>query len=277
MFSCLPPDNGCEWADLREFVSRFNKLRGKAYYKSACLDKERRNTKEPEVLLEAPGEDPIVIERKSIVWPPGNEYLADHHKSHQLLDDFVRRLNQRDNPFTEFPYRLTVKARDLKGKGQREVARFAEEIADVVLSNPANAKSARGIGRPDPIPWRFRALSPHERDETIPSTGIGIEVWGDGMSETRDIPYRIEEEKSGYAKEFNRWADNAAEKFAQYAHCRKLLLVQFFGDSSLWMGDEEIVEIIKAADLPKMIDEVWVARQDWVSLNDYEIAWEHIR
>ena len=97
------------------------------------------------------------------------------------------------------------------------------------------------------------------------------------MSETRDIPYRIEEEKSGYAKEFNRWADNAAEKFAQYAHCRKLLLVQFFGDSSLWMGDEEIVEIIKAADLPKMIDEVWVARQDWVSLNDYEIAWEHIR
>ena len=136
MFSCLPPDNGCEWADLREFVSRFNKLRGKAYYRSACLDKERRNTKEPEVLLEAPGEDPIVIERKSIVWPPGNEYLADHHKSHQLLDDFVRRLNQRDNPFTEFPYQLTVKARDLKGKGQREVARFAEEIADVVLSNP---------------------------------------------------------------------------------------------------------------------------------------------
>ena len=274
MFSCLPPDTICEWASLRDFVGHYNSLRGTAYRRTACLDVEKGNTKEPEVLLEAQGEIPIVIERKSIVWPPGREYLADHHKSHQLLADFVRRLNLRDNPFTESPYQLTVKARDLKGKGQRQVARYAAELADMVLSNPTNAKSERGIANSDPIKWCFRALSPDEIDETIPGTGIGIEVWEDELSESGDNRIRIEE---GYAKEFNRWTENAAEKFAQYAHCRKLFLVQFFGDSSAWLGDQEIVEMIEAAHLPKMIDEVWVARQEWVSLNDYEIAWEHIR
>ena len=277
MFSCLPPDHRCEWVNLRDFVSHYNKIRGKAYRRTVCLEIERRNTKEPEVLLEAPGEVPIVIERKSIVWPSGNEYLADHHKSHQLLDDFVRRLNQRDNPFTESPYQLTVKAGDLKGKRRKEVAGFAEEIADMVLSNPAKTKSAGGIGSTDPIPWRFCALSPRERDETIPDSGIGIEVREEGFSEPCNIRKSLEEEKSGYAKELERWADNAAQKFALYAHCRKLFLVQFFGDSSGWLGDEEIVEIIESAHLPEMIDEVWVARQDWISLDDYRIAWEHIR
>ena len=274
VFSCLPPDTSCEWASLRDFVGHYNGLHGTAYRRTACLDVEERNTKKPEVLLEAQGEIPIVIERKSIVWPPGREYLADHHKSHQLLADLVRRLNLRDNPFTGSPHQLTVKARDLKGKSQKQVARFAEEIADMVLSNPANAKSACGIASADPIKWRFRALSPDERDEIVPDTGIGIEVLEDELSGSGDNHIGI---KEGYAKEFNRWAENAAEKFAQYDDCRKLFLVQFFGESSVWLGDQEIVEIIESAHLPKMIDEVWVARQEWVSLNDFEIAWEHIR
>ena len=158
------------------------------------------------------------------------------------------------------------------------MARFAAEIADVVLSNPANAKTTRGVGNQNPVPWHFRALSAQERDETVPETGIGIEVLEEEkLSESSDIRKRIEEEKSGYAKEFERWANSAAEKFAQYAHCRKLFLVQFFGDSSVWLGGEEIVEIIKSAHLPELIDAIWVARQDWVSLDDYEVAWDHIR
>ena len=102
-------------------------------------------------MLKACGESSIVIERKSIVWPPGNEYLADHHKSHQLLEDFVRRLKQRGNPFAESAYQLVVNDRDLKGKGKKEVTRIAEQIADVVWSNEPNVKSQSGIGKRDPI------------------------------------------------------------------------------------------------------------------------------
>ena len=229
-------------------------------------------------MLEAPDEVPIVIERKSIVWPPGNEYLADHHKSHQLLDDFVGRLRELGHPFTESLYQLSVRDRDLKGRSQREVAKFAGEIADSVLSDPVNAKTTRGVGQRNPIPWNFRALSTHERDETAPETGIGIQIWEeDDLSEPFDIRNRMEEQKSGYASELERWASDAAEKFARYSHCRKLFLVQFFGDSSVWLEDEKIVEIVRTSPLPEIIDEVWVARQDWVSLDEYEVVWEQIR
>ena len=278
IFSCFPPDQGCEWVNLRSFVDCYNKLRGKSYRRSACLEVERRNTKEPEVLLEANGEVPIVIERKSIVWPPGNEYFADHHKEHYLLNHFVSRLKQLGNPFTDAPYQLAVEARDLKSKKKREVTRFAGRIADIVLSHQANAKSQHGIGGRAPIPWRFRTLSPLERDETVPETGIGLKVVAEEEPpEPTELLQRIEEKKSGYSKEFERWANDAAKKFVHYAHCQKLFLVQFFGDSSIWLQDEDIVGIIKSAHLPETIDEVWLAQQDWISQDDYEITWEYVR
>ena len=78
-------------------------------------------------------------------------------------------------------------------------------------------------------------------------------------------------------KEFERQATSAADKFAQYADCRKLFLVQFFGDTFGGVGDKEITEMVKSACLPEVIDEVWVARLEWVGLNESEILWEQIR
>ena len=277
IFTCFPPQEKCEWFHLREFVDRYNSSRGKAYTLTACLDVEGRSDKEPELLLNAPGETPIVIERKSVVWPR-EEYFADHRNEHDLHDLFVDRIRSLGDPFTDSVYQLTVNARSLRGKRKRDVERLAEQIADIVLSDHDTAKSPRGIGSREPIPWRFRPLSRGERDESVPETGIGLVVWEEPEpSEPSEIRQRIETAKAGYASEFERSAQAAAEKFVKYSHCQKLLLVQFCGDGSGWLQDEDIVEIIKSAPLPQMIDQVWLACPEWVSDYDHEVTWEHVR
>ena len=81
--------------------------------------------------------------------------------------------------------------------------------------------------------------------------------------------------KSGYTQEFQRSAMAAAEKFKKYSHCQTLLLVQFCGQGVL--GDEDIGAIVESAQLPEVIDQVWVARKEWVNAWDYQIAWEPAR
>ena len=278
IFSCFPSGTKCEWADLRSFVVEcLATSPEKTFTRIVCLDVVNRNEKEPELLLEAPGETrSIVIERKSIVWPP--KYLSDHRNEHQLwycVQDLI--IDQ----FSDSVYQLTVWEESLVGRNAREVRKLSEQIAHVIQTNTPGAKSERGIGSQKPIPWRFRPLSRYEKDETVPDIGIGILVRGESigmMSEKpSDIDQRIQELKAGYAKSFEKAAQDAAEKFEKYADCLKILLVQFFGNNSLLLEDEDITETIESADLPDLIDQVWLAEQEWVNLYDYKIAWKRVR
>ena len=283
IFSCHIPVGPCEWQHLRGFVSHFNATHGKSYSRSACLDVGSRNRKEPEVLLEAPGETPIVIERKFVAWP--SDYLANHGNEH-IFDDLI--LARLSDKFSDSAYRLAVHERDLKGKKKREVEKIAKQIADIVLVNLNQAKSPRGIGGSEPIHWSLRPLDPRERYENAPEVGLEIDTWGEpegmiggGIQKPDEIRNeflrRQAEAKSGYTQEFERAANNAAPKFAAYAHCLKLLLVQFYGSSSLLVMDEDIIEVVQSARLPGVIDQVWVAQDDWITPDDYEVAWQRVR
>ena len=267
IFPCSPTQEKCEWAHLRGFVDHYNSAYGKAYTRSECLDVERRNTKQPELLLEAPGEIPIVLEHKSVIWPP--KHMSDHSNEDYLWNRICQQLGDQ---FKDSLYKLIVNAESLKGKRKREVEGFAEQIAQVVLSDETKAKSQRGIGDQKPIPWCFLPLLAHERDEIVPETGIGLEV-----RLPPEIFQSVGIAKSGYTKEFERLAKDTAEKFAEYADCLKLLLVQFYGDSSFILGEEDVIEIIRSVQLPEVIDQVWLAQPDWVSEYEYEVAWKHVR
>ena len=277
IFSCFPPQENCEWYHLKDFVGRYNNSQGTTYTLKACLDVEGRSEKEPELLLEAPGEIPIVIERKTVVWPR-EEYFSDHRNEHDLLDLFLYKVRSLGSPFTDSAYQLTVNTSSLKGKKKRDVERFAELIAGMVSSNSVTAKSPHGIGSREPISWHFRPLAPGEIDENVPKTGIGLVVREEaGTFEPSEVRKRIKVAKAGYATEFERTARAAAPKFANYAHCHKLLLVQFCGNDSDWLQDEDIVGIITAAQLPAVIDQVWLAYPEWISEYDHEVTWKYIR
>ena len=276
VFPCLPSQNKCEWADLKDFVADYNRARNKDYRLAACLDRENSGSKEPEVLLETTSGEYMVIERKSIVWPSGNSTMAEHNREHELFDRFVHRLESSGHTFKDGLYVLTVWERDLKDLKWKGVVEVAEQIACAVLANRfESGPLLGGISWRKPIRWEFRVVGPGERTDDAPEVGWGYTVNLD--SRPLESSAEIEEMTKGYTREFERQATAAKEKFTKYAHCRKLFLVQFFGDGSFWLEDEEAADIVRSAELPEVIDEVWMARQEWVALDEYEIVWDRVR
>ena len=274
VFCCFPAGSKCEWDHLKDFVAQYNEANDKAYTRTACLDVGERQTKQPELLLEADGETPIVIEHKSIVWPPA--YFSDHDNEH-LLGKLVA--SSVGDLFRDSVYEFEFLEKSLKSKRKRQVEEFAGQIACILRSNEVLARSQMGLSRKNSIPWRFHALSPMERDEASWKNGIVTTVtsgtWSAGLAEI--LNGDDEAAKAGFSGQFEIAAANASEKFNEYSHCLKFLLVQFHGDSSFTLDDDELVEIIRSANLPEMVDQVWVARKDWVSADDYELGWQHVR
>lgn len=277
MFSCLPIGSAHEWCVLRHFVDQYAELHGKRYRVASFPELDRRNTKEPEVLLEAIEDGcRVAIERKSVVQRLDPRYMENHSNEHYLFEHFRRQLDSHGFDYTDTLYCLIFHERDLNGRKRRHVRGIAEQIATTVLrSRERIDESVLGIVEEAPIPWQFRIVEPRERDYTDPDSGIGYSV--NLETPFHNSPDKIEEERLGYAKEFQYQADRAAEKFIAYAKCRKLLLVQFFGHAIGEVGDKEIIEIVKSAQLPAAIDEVWVAREEWVDLDESQIVWQWVR
>ena len=276
IFSCLPPPNKCEWVHLRDFVDQYNSTLNKEYYRSRCLDKENRNEKQPEVMLAAPGEISIVVERKSVVWQSG--YLRDHENEHKFQEFLEDTIHSHGSLFKDAPYQLTINAESLSGKSKRDTKRLAKDIAEMVVLNQISAKSPNDIRGKEPVPWLFRHIPPEEQDESVPDTGIGVlvnEKWR--CFDSPGSSPSIETIKSEYVKEFERLAKAAAEKFVNYSECLKFLVVQFYGPSSDFLMDEDVDEIIISAHLPKSIDQVWLAAEDWISEYDDRVVWKRVR
>ena len=277
MFSCLPIGSAHEWCMLRHFVDQYSELHGKAYRVVSFPELVSRNTKEPEVLLEALKDGGrVAIERKSVVQRLDPRYMENHSNEHFLFECFQKQLDSDGFDYTDTLYCLIYHERDLNGRKRQEVRGIAGQIATTVLRNRERLnESVLGIVEDTPIPWQFRIVEPRERDYTDPDSGIGYSV--NVENPFNNSPEKIEKERLGYAKEFQYQAGKAAEKFIAYATCRKLLLVQFFGHAIGGVGDEEIIEIVKSAQLPAAIDEVWVAREEWVDLDESEIVWQWVR
>ena len=134
------------------------------------------------------------------------------------------------------------------------------------------------MGSRKPIRWRFRPLEPYEIEEPNPGNGVRSSVilwssWDLGPVESR---HNRKTALEGFAERFGREANKAGKKYDEYPNCQKLLVVQFFGESDS-VTDEDIIEIIKAAQIPNQIDQVWLTGGGWVGLDDYEFAWKRVR
>src|SRR4051794_40543211 len=82
---CLPKSGGCERQRTDPFVDHLNWLEGTDYVHTECLDVIYRNSPQPEALYtDKRSGRRMVIERKSLVWPP--EYIVGHKNDHFLRD-----------------------------------------------------------------------------------------------------------------------------------------------------------------------------------------------
>ena len=280
VFHCLPQDTPCEKFNLKGFVSSFNVICGTDYKWTKCLDVQGKQSgspaqpiPQPEGLLEACGQTPIVIEHKNIVWP--KKYQCDHVKEHNLLKTVARQIGK---PFEDSVYELAFPAEPLKEKTDSEVAAIAGQIAHVILSNSKKAKTRGGISDGNPFPWTFRLVTSDEIDDPEITTGIRSyvsESW-DLFESPEDFLKTRSEALAGFSQEYHLQASKAVKKFEGYTGFLRLLVVQFFGEGESLL-DEDITEIVKRAKLLGKIDQVWLTGREWVSLDDYELAWERIR
>ncbi len=96
MFSHYQRHGKCEWLEggLDKFVSHYNRECGTSYAHTECLDIVRTGgatEKKPEALVtDGKNGKQMVIERKSVVWPP--EYIPRHNNEH----DFAEQIRCKD-------------------------------------------------------------------------------------------------------------------------------------------------------------------------------------
>lgn len=271
----MPPACKCEHIILRRLIVDYNELCDGVYTRIRRPEVEERNRPEPELVLYGPEEGsevtPVAIERKSVVWPV-NSHLANHRNSHDLLRHVQSRVCSKDESFIDGLYQLRFAESSMQGLRSGETQQIGNAIGDFILANGANAQSDQGISGRTPISWWFGPVPSWQRDDSTPDVGFGMWVDDDLW---HDMPDRSEA-LVGFGAEFARHFDLVDEKFAGYEHCRRLLAVQFFGESRLDIDEEDLIELIANANLPESIDEVWLAYHDWIDADDFEIAWKRI-
>ena len=278
MFSCVPPTGGCEWQRLKGFVAQYNSESGTNYVRLSCLDVESQEEKLPELLMEAHGQPPLVIESKVVAWPR-ESYCHNHSKGHYFGECFVEHLALAGKRFLNSPFELQIRASSLHGKKKKEVKGCAEEIASRVLANQDAVCRNKGIRGRRPIPWRFVPAHPYDWGEQTSVLGIGVVTVDEEPDFTtiEDYDQRRQEAKRGYALELARAAESAAGKFEKFAGHKKLFLIYFVGDESNCLDDKDLRDLVRTAELLKTIDEVWVAFRDWINEWDYEVGWKRLR
>jgi len=266
MFWCLPPSGKCEWANLKEFARQFNEQYGSEYRLSRCLDVSDNSRPQPEVLLEAPGEIPMVIERKAVVWPP--DYFKYHRTEHEFRDLF---LHQISGQFDGDLYALRVQADSLRGNKQ-QVQEWAMIIAREVLQNRTVILTGGHLRRSSPFPWSFGRYPEFLRDESTPEAGVGVDIVGP-LSDDFDVA-NYQAQIDGAMRQLNKVLSTTTGKFAGYSGSLKIVVLEFYGD---FLSEETAKELVAQAEVPAVVDQVWVARPDWVSPFDWQIAYDRVR
>lgn len=298
LFSHVPETGGCEWHNgIERFARQFNSKHETKYKRTKCLDVEGGGSgKMPEVLLEAKDSPSMVVERKVVAWPA--HYCRNHNELHGFADEFPTCLRAKSDCFNGSPFKLTIHMDSFGGMTKREIRSLPEELARQIHVRASSAKGVGGIRGDQPINWHFGPADPTERGEPASSCGIWVETegglyhdWGPEDIEVTDEESLIrlvesrnrkdEVRKStalrGFAGNLEKAMEDAEGKFAEFDGYKKILLVSFVGDSSNGILDEDLIELVRAAKLPKEIDHVWGAVPDWISAWDYEVSWQYLR
>jgi|ERR1041384_3550782 hypothetical protein len=284
MFTCFNPNKHpgpkCEWVEgnLRRFVERFNQLNGTTYELAECLDIPNPNrpfsaTKQPEVLVIGNrSEQPMVIERKQVV----TESYARHHANQHLLHETIPSLLA--THFVDDLYVLSIDESSLENKTKAAIQAEALQIAGMVLDEIDSIRSGRTISRRRPFPWVFGRCIEALRDENAPKTGIGIYISSKDILDLKPEESRlvIDRARNNCREILVRRLSEAEEKFKAYRDHLKVLVLECYGP--WWALDENDIAIFLSQEaLSPLIDQIWMAVQDWLSEWDYEIGYKRLR
>ena len=240
MFAHFEYPGKCEWlgGGLDAFVRRYNDQCGTAYALTRCLDVVKisgTTPKEPEVLLTDPGDGKqMVIERKSIVWPPN--YIHRHRLGHDFAELIWTKTH---GLFQDAAYILTLNSREFDVLSRKVILEAGQEITDIIgRLEPTDLP----VGSAKPIKWSFRKAQPGEEEDD--RRGIIV---------THMQPMTFDDTDDADARTgTSLQMEAAAAKFETYSHCRRLVLLDFYG-TDLW--EDDIPALLGGLTVPIVIDD----------------------
>jgi len=266
MFSHYQRHGKCEWrgGGLEKFVSHYNRENGTNYVRTECLDIVRtggQTKPKPEVLVtDATRSTQMVIERKSVVWPP-NYILRQQNE-----EDFAKVIwQQTKGQFQDDCYELTVSAQELGKLNSHTVKQIALKIGSILARKP----SSMPLRSSTPVPWYFRRANTYDDY----GTRKGIVVIHEDPMMTTFEDFNLDEAIVGTAAAMERELAEAATKFIGYEAARKVVLLDFYGNE---LSGEDIPPLLERIVLPQVIDEIWMTKQVWVSEDDFETGFERL-
>jgi hypothetical protein len=264
LFSHFEQRGKCEWFEggLDAFVLHYNDEYGTIYSHTECLDIVRvgeATPKKPEVLVtDTSTGKQMVIERKSVVWPPS--YIQRHKNGHNFAEAIWKIIGER---YRDACYELSVSGKQLDAIDSRQIKRMAHEVAATILELPS---SSLPVQRSVPIGWRFRRANPDEHDGRA---GIAV-VQSDSMGFEE---FDNESAKVGTAAAMEAELSAAVLKFDSYTEARKVVLLDFYGDE---LSEDDVPPLLERIAVPDNIDEIWMTGRDWVSEDEFEIVYMRI-
>ncbi|MBI2844059.1 MAG: hypothetical protein HYX78_11725 [Armatimonadetes bacterium] len=283
MFSHLPRKCKCEWVYIRPFVEQFNQESGSDYQLKECLDARHRNVKAPEVLLEDSGGQRLLIERKTISWPP--ERCEILRPEHELPD---RILNALGGELSGGLYALRIEISSLNGAyGNKHVARWME-VSDTIVRAVSHCKerilAGNTVGSRTPVPW---SCGPASRDDmgipdTAPETGLivivagGWDLFDGSFDNIEHVQQRLSEATVEIQSMLTDRINDTVDKFEAWrsvGNALRILLIEPYGDIDIALGEGVFEEIIQSTCQGRGIDQVWIVEEDWISEEDYEVAY----
>jgi hypothetical protein len=264
MFSHFQRHGKCEWigGGLERFVAHYNRECGTAYAHSQCLDVVKiggNPRKEPEVLLtDEKTSGQMVIESKSVVWPP--HYILRHENEHAFADTIWEVTK---GCYVGGCWELVVSGKEMDRLDNRPVRKIARSIGSSLVSLKSSDQPVRSLS---PVNWVFRKAGGHEHGE---HRGIVVS-YQDGMSPE---DFCNDEAKAGTASAIQDAVVAAAAKFEKYQHVRRVVLLDFYGRD---LDEEDIPPLMTGIEIPETVDEIWMSRRDWVSAEDFEIGYQRL-
>ena len=80
----------------------------------------------------------------------------------------------------------------------------------------------------------------------------------------------------GFTQAYLNELPSVSKKFRNWPNTLRVYVVQFIGNDN-WVSEDDVESIIKEAETPIEINQVWAAYPKWVNEEDYSIAWKHVR
>ena len=253
---------------LRSFIAQYNHNFETKFVLHSVPELEHNNTPQPEFLF-ADGSKKMVIERKTIEWPPN--HIRNHNLWHKFNEFLEEELAGRIN---DDIYVLETYDSDYK-LSKRDIFAAAKSIARDILENYHDLPAGYEICDDEPLKWKFFRAEVERLDAPY-EHGILFRAI---HSHRRYTDAERAEMRTQLSLRIGKLMQSAARKFMDYEMCLRALVLEPYTGLLSVRYDDFFTALQSIAEIPAEIDQIWlvdaVEVEDGVLLPNYNLVYSN--